>query len=373
MPDRLQSLDVFRGLTVALMILVNTPGSWGHIYPPLRHAAWHGLTPTDLVFPFFLFIVGTAMSLSFSRRLEKGARPADLARKIVSRAAVIFLLGLFLNAFPFTDFPGRPESLRIMGVLQRIGLCYLLAGLIIVGLPRPRTRWVAGGLLILLYELAMWLPLVHGWGAGSFALADNMVRWVDLQLLGEGRLWAGAGLPFESEGLLSTLPAVVTTLLGYQAGEILRRDGALTAKLRHLALIGLGVLLLGLGLRQLEPLNKQLWTVSYVAVTGGLAFMTLAVCSWLLDVRGWTRGSRPAIVFGSNPLVVFVGSGMLVRMLLVIKVDGGALTLQKWLYTRLFVPLGGELNGSLLYAVSFILLWLGILWILWARRIFVKI
>jgi len=373
MPQRLLSLDVFRGLTVALMILVNNPGSWAHIYPPLRHATWHGLTPTDLVFPFFLFIVGTAMSLSFTRRLEQGARRADLVRKILLRSAVIFALGLFLNGFPFKDFPGAASTLRIMGVLQRIALCYLLAGLAVVGLPRPRGLWLTGAGLLAVYELAMRAPWVAGWGAGSFALEDNLVRWLDLRLLGEAHLWTGAGLPFESEGLLSTLPAVVTTLLGFGAGEILRRDAALTVRLGHLARVGLGLGLAGLGLGLVEPLNKQLWTVSYVAVTGGLAFLTLAACSWCLDVRGWTRPWRPAVVFGSNPLVVFVGSGVLTRILLLIKVDGGTLSLQKWLYTRVFVPPFGEMNGSLAYALTFIGLWLGGLWILWARRIFVKI
>ena len=179
MKDRLVSLDAFRGLTVALMILVNNPGSWAHIHPPLRHAAWHGLTPPDLVFPFFLFIVGTAMSLSFARRIEAGAGRGDLVRKIVVRALIIFACGLFLNGFPFfgQDF----GTLRIMGVLQRIALSYLGAGLVVVFLGRTVTRAAAFLFLVALYELAMRLPLVTGWG--GFALETNLVRWVDLGVL----------------------------------------------------------------------------------------------------------------------------------------------------------------------------------------------
>lgn len=376
MQQRLLALDVFRGLTVALMILVNNPGSWAHIYPPLRHAPWHGLTAADLVFPFFLFIVGVAMALSFARRQGLGARQGDLVRKIVTRAGVIFLLGLFLNGFPFTGGAGQWASLRLWGVLQRIAACYLIAGLAVALLPGRRALPGFTLLLLLVYELGMRLPLVEGWGAGSFALEDSFARWLDLRLWGAQHLHGGAGVPFDPEGLWSTLPATVTTLLGYFAGQLLGAAWPLDRKLRLLALAGVVLAGLGVAAHQVEPVNKQLWTASYAAVTGGLALLALAGSVHALDVRGWRRGTLPAVVFGSNALVVFVGSGVVARLLVLARVDtggGAAITLKHWLHTRLFAGWAAPDLASLLFAVAFVGVWLGLLWILYARKIFIKI
>ena len=384
---RLISLDVFRGLTIALMILVNNPGSWAHIHPPLRHAEWHGCTPTDLVFPFFLFIVGVAMALSFARRREEGATRSDLVRKILMRSVLIFACGLFLNGFPFglplnaqaaakfsMDSVGEHfANLRIMGVLQRIALCYLAVGLIVALIRQTRVRILWGILCLVLYELLMRVPLVSGWGAGSFALENNLVRWLDLRLLGEAHLWHGAGIPFDPEGLISTLPAVATTLAGFFTGELLRQ------KNRHSgtpipALLAWGTVAAGSGLllSLFEPLNKQLWSSSYMFLTAGLAMVFLAGAIWVIDVRGWGSWAKPAVVFGSNPLVVFVGSGILARTLGLIR-TGEGISVQRWLYTQVFQPVAGDVNGSLLQAIAHILLWLGVLWWLYRRRIFVKI
>lgn len=376
MQGRLISLDVFRGLTVALMILVNNPGSWAHIYPPLRHARWHGWTPTDLVFPFFLFIVGVAISLSFSRRLEAGADRQQLLGKIIYRTVLIFVLGLFLNGFPFTGGSEQWVTLRIWGVLQRIAVCYLLAGLTVVLLPTLKGRVGLTVALLLLFELGMRLPLAAGWGAGSFALEDNFVRWLDLATIGAQHMYGGTGIPFDPEGLWSTLPAAATALLGFFCGEFLRREGALTRKLKTLILWGMAGVVTGQILHFIEPVNKQLWTVSYVILTAGLALLTLAVSIWAMDIRRWTRWTKPAVVFGSNALVVFVGSGIMARLLVLIKVPGGGsgeISLKYWLYSNLFVSWAGPLNGSLFFALTFILVWLGVLWILYARRIFLKI
>ena len=385
--SRLISLDVFRGLTIALMILVNNPGSWAHIHPPLRHAAWHGCTPTDLVFPFFLFIVGVAMALSFAHRRDQGADRGSLVRKVVTRSLLIFFCGLFLNGFPF----GLPlnaaaaselsmesvtdvfANLRIMGVLQRIALCYLAAGLIVVLIQRTRIRILAGLLCLVLYEILMRVPLVSGWGAGSFAVSDNLVRWLDLRLLGEAHLWRGAGMPFDPEGILSTLPAVATTLAGFFTGELLRgANGSIGTRIPRLLAWGAVVAGFGLALSLFEPLNKQLWSSSYMFLTSGLAMLCLAGAIWAIDIRGWRSWAKPAIVFGSNPLVVFVGSGILARTLGLLHVGDG-ISVQRWLYTRVFQPVAGDVNGSLLHAIVHILLWLGILWWLYRRRIFVKI
>ncbi|MFN2372128.1 MAG: acyltransferase family protein [Candidatus Krumholzibacteriia bacterium] len=389
-PGRLVALDVFRGLTVALMILVNNPGSWAHVYPPLRHAAWHGLTPTDLVFPFFLFIVGAAMALSLDRRAAAGATRADLLRKIAARTALIFLCGLLLGGFPFglplsaeaaADFgPGRVaeslRTLRVMGVLQRIALAYGAAALVVTVWPRARARLAAGLALVAAYELLMRLPLVAGWGAGSFAPVDNFARLVDLTVLGEARIWRSGGLACEPEGLVSTLPAIVTVLLGHAAGRLLRVGRPLADRLRALLAAGAAGTAAGVLLALLEPVNKQLWTVSYAVLTAGLAALVLAVCLALIDGRGWRRGVRPAVIFGLNPLVAFLGSGLLARVLGLVRVPGGegaTVSLRHWLYTSLAEPAAGPAGGSLLYALANVAFWLAVLWAMDRRGLRVKI
>jgi predicted acyltransferase len=381
---------VFRGLTVALMILVNNPGSWAHVPAVLRHATWHGLTPADLVFPFFLFIVGVAIALSFSRRMAAGAARGDLLRKIATRSVLIFICGLFLNGFPFgipfnaeaaaafawSDLPGSLENLRIPGVLQRIALCYLLAGLTVVLAGRDRNRILVGVGFILTYELLMRLPLVTGWGAGSFALADNFVRWADLRLLGEAHLYRTAGVAFDPEGLVSTLPAAATTLAGYFAGRLLTGSRDLQVRLVTLTRWGAAGVLAGGAACFLEPVNKQLWTVTYVLVTGGLALMSLAGAVWMIDVRNWRVGTRPAVVFGSNPLVAFLGSGLLARILILVRfpdAEGGTRSLKSLLHADVFSAAAGPVGGSVLFAVFTVLLWLAILWVMYNRRVFVKI
>jgi predicted acyltransferase len=381
---------VFRGLAVALMIVVNNPGSWAHIHPPFRHAAWNGLTFADLVFPFFLFIVGVAVSLSFARRVSEGATRGDLVRKIIYRSLIIFALGLFLNGFPFNiplnasmahDFyPARIleslADLRIPGVLQRIALCYLMTGLTVVLIGSNRNRALAAAGFLVLYELLMRLPLVAGWGAGSFDLQDNFVRWADLHLLGAAHLYRVGDVPFDPEGLVSTLPAAATTMAGFFAGEFLRGAQPLTTKLKRLALVGSGLALAGFSACWIEPVNKQLWTVSYVLVTGGMALITLAISSWMIDVRRWRVGTFPPVVFGSNPLVAFVGSGLLARMLILVQTtdsQGKAASLKHGLYDGFFSPLVGPLNGSLSYAVATVIFWFLVLWVMYRLRLFIKI
>jgi len=372
------------------MILVNNPGSWAHIHPPLRHAAWHGLTPADLVFPFFLFIVGVAVSLSFARRTADGATRGDLVRKIVVRSGIIFALGLFLNGFPF-NIPLNATmaegfsmvrvmdslaTLRIPGVLQRIALCYLLAGLTVVLTGRNRNRALVTVGFLVLYELMMRLPLVPGWGAGSFELQDNFIRWADIHLLKANHLYRIGDVPFDPEGLVSTLPAVATTMVGFFTGEYIRGPLPLTTKLRKLGLAGSGLAAIGLLVCRWEPVNKQLWTTSYVVLTGGLAMGTLAFSSWMIDVRKWRAGTLPAVIFGSNPLVAFTGSGILARTLVLVQMtdaQGRVVSLKNAMYEGLFVPLAGQVHGSLLYAVATVIFWLGILWILYRRRLFIKI
>ena len=378
--ERLLALDVFRGLTVALMILVNNPGSWAHIHAPLRHAAWHGLTPTDLVFPFFLFIVGVAISLGFSSRLESGSARTDLVQKIVIRSAIIFALGLFLNGFPFglmgdLKFPQFLYEWRVWGVLQRIALCYLMVGLSVVFFGN-KGRLVAMLSYLMVYELLMRIPLVDGWGAGSFAMEDNFARLLDLQTLGANHLYRIGEAAFDPEGLLSTLPAAVTTMLGFFTGEYLRQPKELRVRLQGLSWAGLLFTALGLNLALLEPLNKQLWTSSYVLLTGGVAVLLLTLCLWLIDGKGWRKGTLPAVVFGRNPLLVFVGSGILARLMYLIKwtsSDGHTTSLKNAIYISFFKPFVGPTNGSLLYALSFLTLWFLLLWYLHIKNIYLKV
>ena len=222
----------------------------------------------------------------------------------------------------------------------------------------------------------MRLPLVAGWGSGSFELADNFARWVDLGILSENHLYKTGEIAFDPEGLVSTLPAAATTLFGFFAGEFLRSSRPLAAKLRWFGVWGAGVAAGGLVLCLLEPVNKQLWTVSYVLLTGGLALMTLAASSWMMDVRHWRTGTMPMVVFGSNPLVAFVGSGLLARILGLLQVtgsDGQSISVNRWLYKEVFATVAGPVNGSFLFALTMVLFWLGVLWILYRREIFIKI
>ncbi len=390
MKDRMISLDVFRGLTVALMILVNNPGTWAHIYWPLEHAAWNGWTPTDLVFPFFLFIVGVAMALSFGKRMEAGADVAALKKKVWTRAAIIVGLGLFLNGFPFNiplnsqmaadfhflDIFRRFATIRYWGVLQRIGVCYLIAGLIILYFPKTRSRIIAVAVLLFIYEFFMRVPLVSGWGGGSFELETNFIRFMDMKIFGAAHMYAGKGIPFDPEGFLSTLPAVATTVSGFWLGEYLLKPVAHQTKLTNLAVIGIILFILGSIFSIIEPINKRLWTVSYVVVMDGLAIMMIVLSSYLIDVKKVSSWTKPAIVFGSNPLVVFVGSGILGRLMYYIKwegTDGNFITLKQSIYKSLYAPYFSDLNASLLYALTNIAFWLAVLWYLYSKKIFVKI
>ena len=386
MRQRLVSLDVLRGATVALMIQVNNPGSWEwSLSGQLRHAAWHGCTLTDLVFPFFLFAMGGAMALSLERRRQAGEPPGALARTAARRGLVIILLGLALNAFPL-GLPLDPTAarafspsavtdalatVRLPGVLQRIGAAWLLAAGVLIAWPDPRRRLLAGASLLLLYEAVMRLPLVDGWGRGSFAAADNLARWVDLQVIGPARMLSvGTTGGSDPEGLVPTLNAAVTVLLGFATVKWLGRAPLSWRRLAMLA--GAGVLLAAAGplLAPLEPVNKSLWTSTYVLLTGGLAAVALAACAWLVDLRGWRAPLRPFEAFGYNPLLMFFGSGLLARVLVFSRwsLDGGAPTTLRTLgYRHLFVPWAGPEWGSVLFATAQVLLWAVVAWVLYRR------
>ncbi|MEE9167665.1 MAG: DUF5009 domain-containing protein [Candidatus Neomarinimicrobiota bacterium] len=387
---RLLSLDAFRGMTIATMILVNTPGSWAYVYAPLRHAKWHGWTPTDLVFPFFLFIVGVAMSFSFSKHLAVGVSVRDLHMKVLQRALIIFGLGIFMAAYPFNipftiqelttsfhfiDILNRFETIRIVGVLQRIAICYLAASLVILNLGRRGRVLVTLGLL-LGYWLVMVLVPVPEYGRGVLTMEGNLGRYIDLAVLGRNHMYSvGGGLPFDPEGLLSTLPAIATTLLGVFVGDYLRSHESHGTKAATLFFVGVIGIAIGKFLSLGFPINKQIWTSTYTVFAAGWATLVLSLAYWLVEVRGVSRAIKPFLVFGSNSIFVFVASGLVVKTILRIDLSyhDSNLSLYTYLYEAVFVPLAGNLNGSLLFAVSWIMMWLGVLWILYWKKIFIKI
>jgi predicted acyltransferase len=352
--DRLVSLDAFRGATVASMILVNNPGNWGYVYWPLDHAHWNGWTPTDLIFPFFLFMVG--MALPFSRRTR--------GSEAVRRAAVIGGLGLFMAAYPLFDL----STLRIPGVLMRIALCYLAAWTIrrVTG---PVGQAVIAVALLVLYWYLMTRVTVPGGLPPNLEPETNLGAWLDRRLL-MGHLWK-ASKTWDPEGLLSTLPAIATTVLGLLAGEWLRSDRDGARRTWGLLAAGLVFVVLGLVWGRSFPINKSLWTSSYVLFTGGLAAYLFGLWYWIADVRGHRAWCHPFVVYGRNAILVFVASGLVVKTLIAIKV--GDITLQAWLQRALFASWLPPYPASLAWALANVTLWYVVLRALDRRGIYFKV
>lgn len=376
---RLVSLDAFRGATIAGMLLVNNPGSWSHVYPPLLHAPWHGWTFTDTIFPGFLWIVGVAMTLSFARRVEAGGDTGDLFRHALRRSAIIFGLGLLLVAFPFGLLPTHTfslEKMRLPGVLQRIGVCYLCASAIFLHAGvRGQIAWVAG--LLAGYAALLKFVPVPGYGAGHIDEAvGNLAWWIDSHVLA-GHTWSGAPAPgFDPEGILSTLPAIATVLLGALAGRILRAPVAAEVRVRRLLAAGAGLAAAGLALHLWLPINKNLWTSSFTLFMAGWSSLWFAAFYWLIDVRGMQRWATPLVIYGMNAIVIFVGAGLVAKMMGLIawqNAAGAKTTLKGWIYANGFTPYASPVNASLAFALAFVAAFLGLGWVLWRKRWFVKI
>ena len=361
---RLVSLDVFRGITIAGMVLVNNPGSWSSIYWPLEHATWHGWTPTDLVFPFFLFIVGVAIPLAFSRRVVTAGKQRDLYLKIFRRALIIFALGLFLNAFPHFNL----SELRIPGVLQRIAVCYLIASVLFLT-TSIRTQILISLALLVIYCLLMTNLAAPGFAAGDLTKEGSLASFIDRVVFGK-HVWAQAKV-YDPEGILSTVPAIVTTLFGVLAGTWLRSERSQHEKAAGLFFAGMCCVVIGWAWNPFFPINKALWTSSYVFFTGGMALQLLGFCYWLIDIKGYRRWALPFVVFGVNAIALYVGSGIMADLLGVIKV--GPVDLKTWIYSSLFLSWLSPVNASLAFAVSFVLFWLGVMWILYWRKIYIKV
>jgi len=391
---RLVSLDVFRGLTIGGMVLVNNPGSWSQIYWPLAHAEWHGWTPTDLIFPFFLFIVGVAIPLAFGKRVAAGSvasagvagAPAKQPRwgavspaggctqrglylKIIRRTLVIFALGLFLNGFPYFDL----STIRIPGVLQRIAACYLFASIIFLK-TKARIQVVITAALLVVYWLLMTRVGAGGYAAGDLTKEGNLASVIDRAVLG-GHIWV-QGKVYDPEGLLSTIPALATTLLGVLTGQWLRTNKSDHEKVAVMFVAGMCCLVIGWAWNPFFPINKSIWTSSYVLFTGGMALQLLAFCYWLIDIKNYRTWAKPFVVFGVNAIALFVGTGIMAKLMGLIKVslsDGTRPALKTWLFTNFFAFGASPKIASLAFAIAFILLWLGLMWILYRRMIFIKV
>ncbi len=394
--ERLLSLDVFRGITVAAMLLVNDPGSWEHIYPPLEHAPWHGWTPTDLIFPFFLFIVGITTQLSLGARRAAGADDGAITRQIVRRGALIFLFGLLLNWFPFLQWGEikgiadptvlqrvlyRLEHLRIMGVLQRIGIAYTAAGLITM---RTTLKQQVIVLAVLLYGYwwAMTLLPVPGSGGvqGLFVLGRpglTLDAWVDRTLLRPDHLWVGGNRVRDPEGLFSTIPAIGTAMFGNFAGRwIGERARPLAERINGLYAAGTLGIMGGLMWHWVFPINKSLWTSSFALFTAGMACVALATCMWLIDARQVTGWTRPFAIYGTNPMIAFVGSGVLARCIYSIvhvQVDGERTSLVDAFYDKALATWLSPRDASLAFALLFVGFWYVVLAWCWKRKIIFRV
>jgi len=363
---RLIALDVLRGLTIALMIMVNNPGSWSYVYAPLRHAKWHGCTPTDLVFPFFLFIVGVSMWFSF-KKYGTGLTKKGLL-KVLKRFSVIFLLGIFLNAFPKFDF----EHLRFFGVLQRIAIAYGIAAILCMQFNYKQLFVIVSLILV-----GYWGVLYFGGSNDVYSLTSNIVGKVDLLLFGENHIYKGFGIPFDPEGLLSAIPSVATVIIGYFTGRIIDTSTEITSAIKKMIIYGIAITIIGWFWGYIFPINKPLWTSSYVLYTGGLAMLFLAFLLWIIDVKKLSKWSKPFVHFGTNPLFIFVFSGIYAKTIIYLvkftNSEGEVVTGYNYLYTNIFVPIAGNMNGSLLFAISHIIFFWLLTFILYRKKIFIKI
>ena len=384
MKERYYSLDVFRGATVALMILVNNPGSWDHIFTPLDHAPWHGCTPTDLVFPFFLFAVGNALSFSLHSFSQKSN--TFFIGKVLKRSILLFLLGLFLNWSPFFKWEGNSvifknwENVRIFGVLQRIAIAYLFAS-IIVFFFNKRVVMITSVLILLAYWL---LCLFMGNPSDPFSLQGYFGTRIDLAILGKTHVYKGEGMPFDPEGLVSAMSAIVQVILGYLIGQMIQNKGKTYEMVTRLFYISVMLVVAGLMWDLVFPINKKIWTGSYTLYTSGLAGLTIACMIYLIEFKN-KKGAWSSFfnVFGKNPLFIFVLSGFLPRLFSLIRIPQHKfdekgnqifLTPFSWLYENVFKNMAPDLRiGSLVYAVTLIFFYWLIVYFMDKKKIYIRV
>ncbi len=384
MKERYYSLDVFRGATVALMILVNNPGSWAHIFDPLEHAPWHGATPTDLVFPFFLFAVGNAMAFVMPRFEEAG--PVHFWKKVLKRTLLIFAIGLFLNWSPFVKWDGENlifkvwENIRILGVLQRIAIAYFFAS-VIVFYAKARGAFVIGAIILLLY---WFICLTLGNPADPYSLSGWFGTNFDIKILGITHMYKGEGVAFDPEGLASAGAPVVQVIFGFLVGQYIQQKGKNFEMLAGLMMAGIVLVFSGYCWDMVFPINKKIWTSSYVLYTSGLGILTLSAFIYLIEFKS-VRGawSKFFDVFGKNPLFIFVLSGFLPRILALVRwVDHIDVSTGKkvytsafpWFYENVCKNIAADLRvGSLVYALITIAFYWSIVYLLDKKKIYIKV
>lgn len=392
MNQRYYSLDVFRGATVALMIMVNNPGSWEHIFSPLEHATWHGCTPTDLVFPFFLFAVGNAMSFVMPRFEKEGT--GYFLKKVIKRTLLIFLIGIFLNWSPFIMYNGKgelvaktwswlsssgtPVGIRVMGVLQRIALCYGI-GAFIVYFFKTKGAFVVSGIILLAYWL---ICLLLGNTADPYSLSGWYGTNIDINLFGLAHVYKGEGVPFDPEGLGSIFAAIVQVVFGYFVGQYIQQKGKTYEMLANLFVAGLVLVFAGYCWDMVFPINKKIWTSSYTIYTTGLAMIVIGVLIYLIEFQNKKGAwSKFFDVFGKNPLFIFVLSGFLPRVLALIRINNGTtdghptyLSPFAWFYEHICKNISSDLRvGSLIYALILIAFYWSIVYWMDKKKIYVKV
>ena len=346
--ERLISLDAFRGAIIALMVLVNDPGDGRHVYGPLNHAEWNGWTITDVVFPSFLWILGVAMTFSMAKRLAAGNSRAQIFTQALRRAAILFAMGLFLYALPKFDL----STLRVLGVLQRIAICYAIAAAIYLTTGvRGQILWIVS--LLTAYWLIMKLALVPAYGAGYLDVERNFAHYVDRLILGRHNY--AHTKTWDPEGLVSTLPAIATALFGILAGSLLCARRALAERTTWMFLAGNLLIAAGLICDIWLPINKKIWTSSFPLFMAGLDFVMLAIAVWWVDGLGHRQAVKPLVILGMNAIAVYMTSEILDGMLHTIQVSPGV-SAHVWIYDRLFAPLASPMNASLMYAVTYTLL-----------------
>lgn len=367
---RLLALDVFRGITIAGMIMVNNPGDWTTTYAPLLHADWHGCTPTDWVFPFFLFIVGVAIPLALGRRKAEGADQKALITKIIKRTLAIFGIGLALHLIPKFDF----AHLRIPGVLQRIALVYGACAIIFLK-TNWRTQLYIGIGLLIGYWMLMTLVPVPGGIAPNLEAETNLGAWLDRLIFTSDHLWSQAKT-WDPEGLLSTLPAIVTGIIGMLTGQWLKTQRNDYEKLTGIFAVGVILLSLGLIWNTVFPINKKIWTSSYVLYVGGAALLFLGVVYWVVDVLQYRRWIKPFVVYGTNALIAYVFAGLIAKLMFGISWPGPndtVITLKDVIYQAAYQPFLSPMNASLAWALTNVLVVLGLVWILYRKNIFIRV
>lgn len=369
--NRFISLDIFRGIAIAAMVIVNNQGDWSHVYPVLRHASWHGWSGADIIFPLFLFALGSSVSFSISIKSNAGFSNNEIYLKIIRRTLILILMGLFLNLFP--EF--KLAELRIPGVLQRIALCYLFSSVIFLQFNKKMQYGIAFCILVMYWICLKFLPF-DGSTVGSLEPADNICRYID-NFLFNGHTYKQAAAPgFDPEGLFSTIPAISSTLAGVFAADLLRSQKSSIRKIIELLAAANTGIILGIIMNIWMPINKNLWTPSYVVFMCGISLYVFVISFWFVDIKCCRFFSKPFIVLGANPLALYFLSSLLAKLTVYIKLsqsDGKAISLKTVIYKFCFESCTSGYNASLLYSVVLLSFWLVIMYLLYRKNIFIKI